>query len=128
MANLPDTYREYISDPSNLSDLLRVARANATGAEAEEIEPGVMLAEAKVCVFHAIIVQGGFSTVEVEAKRLSKDRGGKAPETPDEFRRRVEASTVDPEDHDYQGDGTSRCTVCLGTMNEHVSIGPVVWP
>jgi hypothetical protein len=49
-------------------------------------------------------------------------------ETPDEFRRRVEASTVDPEDHDYQGDGTSRCTVCLGTMNEHVSIGPVVWP
>jgi hypothetical protein len=35
---------------------------------------------------------------------------------------------VDPEDHDYQGDGTSRCTVCLGTMNEHPSIGPVVWP
>jgi hypothetical protein len=78
MAALPPTYKEYISDPSNLSDLLRVARANATGAEAEEIEPGVMLAEAKVCVFHAIIVQGGFSTVEIEAKRLSKDRGGKA--------------------------------------------------
>ena len=53
---------------------------------------------------------------------------GEFDETPDEFRSRVEASTVDPEDHDYQGDGTSRCTVCLGTMNEHVSIGPVVWP
>jgi hypothetical protein len=121
MVALPPTYKEYISDPSNLNDLLRVARANAVGVEAEEIEPGVMLAEAKVCVFHAVIVQGGFSTLESEAKRLSKDRGGKAPETPDEFRARVEASTVDPEDHDYQGDGTSRCPVCLGQMNEHIS-------
>ena len=42
-------------------------------------------------------------------------------ETPDEVRQRVEASTVDPEDHDYQGDGTSRCPVCLGSMNEHIS-------
>jgi hypothetical protein len=44
-----------------------------------------------------------------------------AEETPDEFRRRVEANTVDPEDHDYQGDGTSRCPVCLGQMNDHIS-------
>ena len=42
-------------------------------------------------------------------------------ETPDEFRRRVEANTVDPENHDYQGDGTSRCPVCLGQMNDHIS-------
>jgi hypothetical protein len=41
-------------------------------------------------------------------------------ETPEQFRARVEASTVDPEDHDYQGDGTSRCPVCLGTMNQHL--------
>jgi len=43
--------------------------------------------------------------------------------SPDEQRRRVEASTVDPEDHDYQGDGTSRCPVCLGQMNDHISWG-----
>jgi hypothetical protein len=43
------------------------------------------------------------------------------PMTPGEFRRRVEASAIDPETHDYQGDGTSRCPVCLGSMNEHIS-------
>jgi hypothetical protein len=40
--------------------------------------------------------------------------------TPDQMRTLVEGSTVDPEDHDYQGDGTSRCCVCLGSMNEHI--------
>jgi hypothetical protein len=41
--------------------------------------------------------------------------------TPDQMRTLIEGSTVDPEDHDYQGDGTSRCCVCLGSMNDHVS-------
>jgi hypothetical protein len=43
--------------------------------------------------------------------------------TPDQMRTLVEGSTVDPEDHDYQGDGTSRCCVCLGSMNEHIPWG-----
>jgi len=41
--------------------------------------------------------------------------------SPDEMRTLVEASTVDPEDHDYSGDGTSRCRVCLDSMNAHIS-------
>jgi hypothetical protein len=40
--------------------------------------------------------------------------------TPHDMRTLIEDSDVDPEDHDYQGDGTSRCCVCLGQMNDHV--------
>jgi len=59
-----------------------------------------------------------------EAEVLTRDPSVvRTEETPDEFRRRVEANTVDPEDHDYQGDGTSRCPVCLGQMNDHISWG-----
>jgi hypothetical protein len=41
--------------------------------------------------------------------------------TSTEMRTLIEDSTVDSEDHDYQGDGTSRCPVCLGQMNDHIS-------
>lgn len=59
----------------SLHDMLAQARESATGAAAEEIAPGVMRAEAEIAAWHACVVQGGFSTPEIEAERLSKDRG-----------------------------------------------------
>ena len=64
---------------TDLDALIKHARSVATGVEAVEIAPGVMLLEAKACLLHAVVVQHGASTVENEAQRLSKDRHRKAP-------------------------------------------------
>lgn len=67
-----------------LNDLLTSARARARERHderaLEEMEPGVMRVEAEVAAWHACAVQGGFSTPQIEAKRLSADRGGVAPQ------------------------------------------------
>lgn len=72
---------------SDLSLLLWDARTTALadgGEGAAEIAPGVLVAEARAAAWHAYAVQGGFSTPEIEAERLSKDRGGLHPtEQPD---------------------------------------------
>lgn len=52
-------------------------QAEATGIDVEEIVPGVMLAEAKAAAAHAVVIQGGYSTPEIEAQRLAADRGVK---------------------------------------------------
>ena len=71
-----------------------------------------------------VAVPALLSALQAIAERLPEPAGDDLTKlTPDEFRARVEASTVDPEDHDYQGDGTSRCPVCLGQMNDHISWG-----
>ena len=59
--------------------------------------------------------------VAVEQWNISRWNQAWAQLTSNEMRTLIEDSTVDPEDHDYQGDGTSRCPVCLGQMNEHIS-------
>ncbi len=53
-------------------------RAREKG-DTEEMASGVMRAEAKAAAWHAVVIQGGFSTPEIEADRLSRDRGGIAP-------------------------------------------------
>ncbi len=47
--------------------------------DTEEMAPGVMRAEAKAAAWHAVVIQGGFSTPEIEAERLSHDRNGIGP-------------------------------------------------
>ncbi len=64
-----------------LTEWLANARANAreSGQGTEEVAPGVMRVEADIAAWHARAVQGGYSTPEIEAQRLSADRGGIAP-------------------------------------------------
>jgi hypothetical protein len=70
-------------NPAHLGSLLWFARTHAVGPDAQEIAPGVMLAEARAAAFHASVVQGGASTPEIEAGRLSRDRRGVAPTEPE---------------------------------------------
>lgn len=60
-----------------LNELLDMARQHAalTGDGAKELVSGVIEAEAHVAAWHAVAVQGGFSTPVREAYRLSADKG-----------------------------------------------------
>lgn len=53
---------------------LWLRRARIANPDSPEIEPGVTKAEADAACAHAIVIQGGYSTPEIEAKRLSADR------------------------------------------------------
>lgn len=65
------------ADSTDLSVWLASARAKYP--DSPEIEPGVTLAEAETALGHVMVVQGGWSTLEIEAKRLSRDRQGRKP-------------------------------------------------
>lgn len=60
-----------------LTELLADARryADLTGHGALYLAPGVYTAEAHVAAWHAIAVQGGYSTPSTEAWRLAGDKG-----------------------------------------------------
>lgn len=109
---------------SDLSHLLWNARTKALavgGEAAEEIAPGVLRAEAAAAAWHASAVQGGFSTAEIEAERLSKDRGGVHPTVqPDPLPNAVNFPSsepaanhkyTDPDGNDWVHDGdVADCT------------------
>ncbi len=56
-----------------------LAQARTDYPDSPEIEPGVTHAEAEAAAAHAMLVQSGFSTPEIEAKRLSADRARTEP-------------------------------------------------
>lgn len=57
----------------DLTELLR--RTREAYPDAEEMAPGVSAPEAHVAAWHAVVVQGGASSPQREAWRLSADRG-----------------------------------------------------
>lgn len=65
----------------DLTELLATARryADLTGHGALFLAPDVTTAEAHVAAWHAITVQGGYSSPQREAWRLAADRGTAAP-------------------------------------------------
>jgi hypothetical protein len=72
-AELDETFAPDPTVP-DLGAMLKLARENATGEDAEEIRPGITWAEAKAAAWHATVAQGGFSTPENEADRMVADR------------------------------------------------------
>jgi hypothetical protein len=67
----------------DLEQMMAKAKANATGDDLQELVPGVTLAEAKVAAGYAMLY-GGFTTPEIEAPRIARDRARRQPVEEDE--------------------------------------------
>jgi hypothetical protein len=70
-------------DVPNAKGSLKDLRKMILDRQEEEVAPGVRFIEAFSASMHARLIQEGFSTWEVEADRISKDRG-RTPATADQ--------------------------------------------
>ncbi len=55
-------------------DLREIGRQARLADQADELAPGVTRREAEEAARHAVLVQGGYSTPEIEAQRIAEDR------------------------------------------------------